>query len=66
MGCGIEAYIELNPEFNGSLGVVGTGGLTLFVLPMLVLPSLPGFPLPLLLFVLPFPLPALTWSTERL
>jgi hypothetical protein len=55
MGCGIEAYIELNPEFNGILGVVGTGGLTLFVLPMLALPSLPGLPLPLLLFVLPFP-----------
>lgn len=60
IGWGIEAYIELNPEFSGILGVVGTGGLTLLVFPILALPSLPGFPLPLLLGVAPFPLALLT------
>lgn len=65
IGWGIEAYIELNPEFSGILGVVGTGGLTLLVLPILALPSLPGFPLPLLLGVVPFPVALLTWSTDR-
>lgn len=60
IGCGIEAYIELNPEFKGILGVVGTGGLTELVFPTLalpLLPVLPGGPLPL--FGLP-PLVALT------
>lgn len=57
IGCGIDAYIELNPEFKGILGVVGTGGLTEFVLPTLALPLLPAFPFPLLLFELAFPPP---------
>jgi hypothetical protein len=52
MGCGIEAYIELKPEFKGILGVVGTGGLTEFVLPTFALPLLPAFPLPELLLLL--------------
>lgn len=53
--------MELNPEFKGILGVVGTGGLTEFVLPTFELLLLPEFPfavellllLLLLLFVEP-------------
>lgn len=68
IGCGIDAYIELKPEFKGILGVVGTGGLTEFVFPTLALLLLPVLPFPvllllLLLFELPFA--PLTWSTER-
>lgn len=56
IGWGIDAYMELKPEFKGIRGVVGTGGLTEFVLPTLALPLLPAFPFPvLLLFELPFP-----------
>lgn len=46
--------MELNPEFKGIRGVVGTGGLTEFVLPTLALPLLGAFPFPGLLFELPF------------
>lgn len=57
--------MELNPEFKGILGVVGTGGLTEFVLPTLALPLLPAFPFPLLLVDPTVPPPPATWSTER-
>lgn len=68
IGCGIDAYIELKPEFKGILGVVGTGGLTEFVFPTLALLLLPVLPLPvllLLLLLLELPFAPLTWSTER-
>lgn len=51
MGCGIEAYIELKPEFKGILGVLGAGGLP---------ETLPALPVPLLPFPgpdIPFPVP---------
>jgi hypothetical protein len=64
MGWGIDAYIELKPEFRGIRGVVGTGGLTEFVLPTFALPLLAGlllFPVELLLLLLLLPpFPALT------
>lgn len=57
IGCGIDAYMELKPEFKGILGVVGTGGLTEFVFPTLALLLLPVLPLPVLLLLLLLELP---------
>lgn len=60
IGWGIDGYIELKPEFKGSLGVAGAGGV-LGLAPLLpfVLPLVDPPPLELLLEPADVPLPTL-------